>query len=279
MSFNVLMPTSEEELVSLLSKERSHILSGGTDLIVKIRLKRVIPKIVVSLKHLKGLDTIEDLGDKIRVGCRVTISELLKSEIIDRHGRIVQMALRQIGSPQIRNRATLAGNIVNASPAGDSIVAMVLTNASLSIGSANGERYERVVDFIKGPGETTLSRGEFVKSITFEKTDALFPQFYKVGQRNSMAISVASVGSLTSESEIRLAFGSVAPTVVVPIEACEYYSAKNGSFDEERFVELAMKCVTPIDDVRATAWYRTTVVRNLIHRTLKVWRKKGYNAV
>jgi CO/xanthine dehydrogenase FAD-binding subunit len=277
MSFKVFMPTSEEELQTLLS-ERSCILAGGTDLLVKIRLKRVLPDRVISLRHLEGFDTIEDLGDSLRVGCKVTMSELLNSDAIIKYSKILAMALREIGSPQIRNRATLVGNVVNASPAGDSIVPMLLSNASLSIGGPTGERVERIDDFIKGPGSTSLANGEFVKSITFEKTGAFFPQFHKVGQRNAMAIAVASVGSLISESEIRMAFGSVAPVVVVPVEACAYYSRSGEAFDEDRFIELAMKSVSPIDDVRASSWYRTAVIKNLISRTLKVWRKRGYDA-
>ncbi len=279
MSFSVLMPTSEEELMSILSRSDCNILAGGTDLLVKIRLKRIAPKNVVSLRHLRSFGKIEDLGDSIRVGCKVTMSELLSNETIGEDSKILKMALREVGSPQIRNRATLVGNVVNASPAGDSIVALLLSNATLQIVGQYGERIQSLADFIKGPGVTSLSKGEFVRSITFEKTGGFFPQFYKVGQRSSMAIAIASVGSLISESEIRLAFGSVAPIVVVPKEACEYYSSERSSFDESKFVELAMKCVSPIDDVRASQWYRTTVIRNLVFRTLKVWRKRGYNAV
>ena len=269
------MPIDERELKSMLGGEDCKIMAGGTDLLVRIRSGRLSPSRIVSLARMKGMDGILDLGEEVSIGSRVTMSELLKCELIAASCPILPMVVREIGSPQIRNRATLAGNLVNASPAGDSIMALYLSNATVVISGVNGERREKVSSFIKGPGRTTLSRDEYVGAILLEKTPGYFPQFYKVGQRSAMAIAVASVGSLISGQEIRMAFGSVAPTVAVPEKACEYFEKAGEKFDDGEFARLAMLAISPIDDVRASAWYRSTVVKNLVQRTLNVWRKKG----
>ena len=232
---------------------------------------RLSPSRIVSLARMKGMDGL-DLGEEVSIRSRVTMSELLKCELIAA-SPILPSSFAS--SPQIRNRATLAGNLVNASPAGDSIMALYLSNATVVISGVNGERREKVSSFIKGPGRTTLSRDEYVGAILLEKTPGYFPQFYKVGQRSAMAIAVASVGSLISGQEIRMAFGSVAPTVAVPEKACEYFEKAGEKFDDGEFARLAMLAISPIDDVRASAWYRSTVVKNLVQRTLNVWRKKG----
>jgi len=269
------MPVDERELKSMLAGEDCKIMAGGTDLLVRIRSGVISPDRVVSLARMKGMDEILDLGEEVSIGSRVTMSELLDCELIAASCPILPMVVREIGSPQIRNRATLAGNLVNASPAGDSILALYLSNATVVISGAKEERREKVSSFIKGPGRTTLSRDEYVGAILIEKTPGYFPQFYKVGQRSAMAIAVASVGSLISGPEIRMAFGSVAPTVAVPEKACEYFEKAGEEFDDREFARLAMLAISPIDDVRASAWYRSTVIRNLVQRTLNVWRKKG----
>jgi CO/xanthine dehydrogenase FAD-binding subunit len=275
MAYNLQMPVKERELLQILDENECHLMAGGTDLLVKIRLKRIQPKMLVSLARLEGMNEIADLGECIFVGCRTTMSELLQSDLVNIHSPITAKTLREVGSPQIRNRATLVGNLVNASPAGDSIVALYLSKSAVLIRSSRGERTENAIDFIKGPGKTTLKRGEYVRAILIQKTREFFTQFYKVGQRSAMAIAVASVGSLITDSEMRIAYGSVAPSIVIPVEAQEYYGKTAEDFDDSEFTSLALLPISPIDDVRASAWYRSTVVKKLIGRTLNVWRKRG----
>lgn len=244
-------------------------------MLVRLRLKKIEPATLVSLSKVKGMDEVTHLNGHVCIGCRVSLTELLRNELVTSFCAILALTVRQIGSVQIRNRATLAGNLVNASPAGDSIVALVLSRARLLIRRRGGEREEWVCNFIKGPGKTSLERDEYVRSIILERTDDFFPQFYKVGQRNAMAIAVASVGSLTGESELRLAFGSLAPTVAVPVRAQEYYGSTGKKFDEEEFTKLAMLPLSPIDDVRASARYRTAVAKNLVRKTLAARGVRG----
>ncbi|MDI3524247.1 xanthine dehydrogenase family protein subunit M [Kosmotoga sp.] len=275
MAFKVILPETEDELMMALMEDNVKIMAGGTDLMVKIRADREKPEKVVLLSKLKGMDEIEDLGDRIRIGCKVTHTQILESELLQKDAKILTMAVREIGSPQIRNKGTLVGNVVNASPAGDSILALYLSNAKVVIRGPKGERSQDIEDFIVGPGKTTLSLGEYVRAIVFEKTGEWFPFFYKVGQRNAMAISVTSVGALVEESKIRIAFGSVAPTVVRAHKAERYFEREGIDGTKlEQFVDYCMEYVTPISDIRASAWYRKEVTKNLITKIIELWNER-----
>ncbi|OAA28444.1 molybdopterin dehydrogenase [Kosmotoga arenicorallina S304] len=275
MSFDVLMPESEDELLTLLMSENAKIMAGGTDILVRIRAGKIKPEKIISLSKVRGMDEIIDKGDRIYIGCKVTHSAALSSEILKEHSPIMLMALREIGSPQIRNRGTIVGNIVNASPAGDSIIPLYLSNARVVISGPKGEYKLPIEEFIKGPGKTALSIGEFVRAVEFEKSGSWYPLFYKVGQRTAMAIAIASIGLLVKDNNLRIAFGSVAPTVVRAYKAERYFERNNGNIAVmDEFIELCMEYISPIDDVRASAWYRKEVIKNLLRDTFNSLRKK-----
>ncbi|NCU33278.1 MAG: xanthine dehydrogenase family protein subunit M, partial [Candidatus Moranbacteria bacterium] len=175
-------------------------------------------------------------------------------------------------STQIRNRGTLAGNVVNASPAGDGILALYLLDAVLEIVKKdNSHKNIRIIDFIKGPGRTSLTVGEFVRSIKIPYMGRNYRSvFRKIGQRKAMAISIASMGLLIEKkgkmiSDVKIAFGSVAPTVLRITEMeQEAFGRELNTETAEMFSEIVYRSVTPIDDVRASADYRRKVCRNLV---------------
>jgi CO/xanthine dehydrogenase FAD-binding subunit len=271
VAYKVYVPENEELLLDRLMEPGNVIMAGGTDLMVRLRKSIVLPESVICLTKIPGMNEIEDRGNKIRLGCKVTYSQILGSRMLLEKSPLLLKTVRKIGSTQIRNRGTLVGNIVNASPAGDSIIAMVLSNATVNIRGPKGDRKIDLEDFILGPGKTALSVGEFVRNVDFESTEGWNNIFFKVGQRNAMTIATASVGILYNGKNIRIAFGSVSPTVVRATKA-ERFFEQHGiqGTKREEFIDKCFEYISPIDDVRASAWYRKEVIKGLIERALKI---------
>lgn len=279
VTYKVYTPKSEESLLEKLMEPGNIIMAGGTDLMVRIRKGIVLPEGVICISRIPEMNEIENPGNKIRLGCNVTYSQILDSKMISEKSPLLVKAVRKIGSAQIRNRATLVGNIVNASPAGDSIVPMVLSNAKINIRGPKGDRKLDVEDFILGPGKTSLSVGEYVRSVEFESTNEWNCIFYKVGQRNAMTIATASVGILYKENNLRIAFGSVSPTVVRAMKAEKFFNLQGvQGTKREEFLDKCFEYISPIDDVRASAWYRKEVIKGLIERALNVIERGDGNA-
>jgi len=281
MNFEIVFPRDEEELFEQLD-ENSIILNGGTDLVVRNRVKRLDASKLVSLNKIKKLDEIIDEGDSLRILAKATYSQILSHEIVQSEFPILKKALREIGSTQIRNRGTLAGNIVNASPAGDGVLTLYLLDALLVIRSKGGEKTVRIDNFIKGPGQTILEKGQYLHSIIIPKCpNQSVHYFKKVGQRKAMAISIASMGAIYTLKKgmflnLRMAFGSVAPTVI-RVDEIEAMALGMKFTDETATIlsEKAKHLVKPISDVRASAEYRKEVAGNLVIGMFENERTKG----
>ncbi|MCL4407240.1 MAG: FAD binding domain-containing protein [Thermotogae bacterium] len=269
MNFKFVVPKNEKDLIKEFSDDRCALMAGGTDLLVKMRLGKIKPEKIISTIKVPTLHTLGFDGEKLTIGANVTYSELLDFKPIKAEFPILYDALLTVGSPQIRNRATLAGNIMNASPAGDGLLALYLSDALVEI--SDGE-VQAISDFITGPGSTTIGRRRYLKNIFVSKNDWTYRYFEKVGQRTSMTISIASIGVLLKLSgkridEMRLAFGSVGPTVLRMREIETF--AKGKTLNEKLLSEissLVFERVKPIDDVRGSADYRKRLCRNLVHR-------------
>ena len=272
MSYSFVAPKTEKELKRAISIPESFIMSGGTDLLVKIRIGKVNPQKVVSTSKISTLHFIDDNDDELVIGSTITHTELLEYEPLKEEFPILFDAIYTIGSPQIRNRGTLVGNVMNASPAGDGLLALYLLDAQVEI--SNGDIID-VDEFVIGPGRTILPKGEYVKSIHIPKFKWDHHYFEKVGQRNSMTISIASIGWLMkcgngAIKNFRLAFGSVAPTILRLKDVEEF--AKGKKVDEKfvRSLSTAVKeRVSPIDDVRGSAQYRKRLCSNLVYRMIE----------
>ncbi|HPE68385.1 MAG TPA: FAD binding domain-containing protein [Thermotogota bacterium] len=278
-SLQVVFPTSEKALLQELGAG-SVILNGGTDLLVKRRLGKLPATKLISLQNLKGFDAIEEEPEGFRLLAGVTHSHLLGSHAIAQHFPLLRQAANEVGSVQIRNRGTPVGNVVNASPAGDVVLALVLLDAQLEIHASDGSfRNQTVEDFIVGPGKTSLDVSrEWIHSIWLPKPPKRFRSWFKkVGQRKAMAISIASIGMLLAAEEdhepgkplvieeIRLAAGSVAPVVVRfhQLEGQLAGSHCDAATLEKVRTSIAEK-ISPIGDVRSTARYRRQVTQNLV---------------
>ena len=268
--------TSERELIEGLGEPSAVILCGGTDLLVRMRSGLSTPEILLDISNLEPLQGIRETEGSVVIGAATTESELLASPLVRDRLPLLASALAVLGSVQIRNRGTLGGNLVNASPAADSAIPLLAYDAQLVLASASGERTVAVAEFLVGPGKTALNDAEFVRAVRVPLPPPDHRTFYhKVGKRRALTIAIASVGVVASISEdritdIRIAAGSVAPT---PLRLHEVERLLVGrALSEGTIAEsgrLAANAVSPIDDIRATAAYRREVVGDLVARALR----------
>lgn len=268
--------SSLEEIISQLDEPGVAILCGGTDLLVKIRQGLLQPERLVDVSDVQDLRGIRMIDGILEIGAATPQEDLLRSQAVLEHLPLLRHVLRTLGSPQIRNRGTLGGNLVNASPAADSAIPLLLYDAELALRSVEGERCTSVESFLVGPGRKALRPGEFVRSIRVpipQGEPAAF--FHKVGRRRALTIAIASIGSLIRMDggvvvEARLAAGSVSP-VPLRLRAVEELLV-GARLDAETIAgarEAARATVSPISDVRATADYRRDVVGDLVARALR----------
>jgi CO/xanthine dehydrogenase FAD-binding subunit len=267
---------AEEDLLDALHKDGAWLLSGGTDLLVKMRSGLVRPKSLVDPAGVPELRGIERTSGTLHIGAATPLAEILASKDVAGRAPLLIDVLRILGCVQIRNRATLGGNLANASPAADSTIPLLLYEAALELRSGEGDRTVPIGEFFLGPGRTLLRRGEYIRVVSIPASrDDWLPFFHKVGRRRALTIAIASVGGLAAASngsavEVRLAAGSVAP-VPLRLRSVERWLAGR-ALDDEAIAgagELAAREVSPIDDVRATALYRRDVTRDLVVRFLE----------
>ncbi len=245
-------------------------LAGGTDLLVAIRKGLEDPKLLVYVGELPELRVVQELAEGLEVGAALTHAELLAHPASERLP-ILREVLRTIGSPAIRAMGTLGGNLVTASPAGDSLVALYLLEARVRLVGPEGERELPVREFIVGPRKTALKNGELVRCVFLPYPEGQPHSFFrKVGRRRALVIAVASLGALVwvrsgRVERARLALGSVAPTVLRPQEVEEALVGR--PVVPEAWVDLVplLSATThPISDLRASADYRRKVAGALL---------------
>jgi carbon-monoxide dehydrogenase medium subunit len=280
-------PRTLESAVSLLAGEpgSAQILAGGTDLLVRLRSGFDEPDLVVDIKRIDGMNAITAENGGWRIGAAVCGAELGEHDGVKADWPGVVEATELIGSTQIQGRATMAGNLCNASPAADSVPAMVVANAVARVVGPNGTREVAVGDIATGPGETSLAKGEIVASIFLPARAARAGDAYlRFIPRTEMDIAVVGVGvSLTLDASgtctaARVSLGAVAATVLLVEDAA---AALIGSpVDEAALERLAAACSAackPIDDKRGTVEFRTKVAGVLARRaaTIALERAKG----
>ncbi len=245
-------------------------LAGGTDVLVAIRKGQERPKLLVYVGELPELRILRDTGEGLEVGAALTHAELLAHPATERLP-ILRQVLRTIGSPAIRAMGTLGGNLVTASPAGDSLVALYLLEARVRLVGPGGERDLPVGEFIRGPRQTALAPGELVRSVFLPYPPGQPHSFFrKVGRRRALVIAVASLGALVwvrdgRVERARLALGSVAPTVLRPRAVEEALVGRPVAPEAwEDLVPLLSAATQPISDLRASADYRRKVAGQLL---------------
>lgn len=270
----VFIPETLEELWKIFEEEPSWLIyAGGTDLLVKIRSGFSV-NTMISIEKISKLKGIKDCDDKIWIGPSTTINQIICNPVIKKELPLLVKALNELGGHNIRNMATIGGNICTASPAGDSLTPLYLFDTELKIRSEHSVRNIAIEDFIKGPGTTDLKDGEILTGIVIKKpSDFNIHHFEKVGQRKSLAISIASFSALLRINtdgiieKSRFAWGSVGPTIIRSKEIDKVLTGKNLSIENLKAAsELAKKAVRPVDDIRASGEYRRNVSGNLMLR-------------
>ncbi len=269
-------PRSLDEAYEILSHTAAKVIAGGTDLMVLMNARQLDAEEFLDIWRIDELRGIADEGDALRIGALATYTDLIRSPIIQKYAPALVAASRMVGAVQIQNRGTLGGNIVNASPAGDSLPVLAAYDAELEIGSRRGLRRLDFNQFYTGYRRTALEADELVVSVRVPKLKADERDFFcKVGTRRAQAISktVMAVKAKT-ENEIlewiRVGVGSVAPTVV---RAYKTESLLAGRAITADLVEQARQSisleVSPITDLRSTEHYRRRVTGNVLARFLR----------
>ena len=241
---------------------------------VAINRKLLSPEVVISIGS-SGLDYIKTEGDNLVIGAATTHTEIVRSALVREKAPLLAEATKNIGSPAIRNMGTIGGNLVNASPAADTAAALLALGARLKLVSANGERDIDVEAFFTGPGETVLQSNELLQEVVIPAQSAGSQwAWHKLGKRKADICSVISVAiALQMDSgtcsQARIALGAVAPTPLLAKRAGGLLEGKqlDGALIEEA-AKAASEETSPIDDVRATAWYRRRVSGTLVKRLL-----------
>ncbi len=258
---SVVSPDSlDEALEALAADPEAHVVAGGTDFMVEVNFDHRRPESVVSLHRIEALRSWSDEADRLRIGSGVTCATLERSPFTALVPALAQAA-RTVGSPQIRNAATVGGNLGTASPAGDLLPVLSALDATVVIQHARGARSISIHDFLVGPKRNALEAGELVVATTLPVLGER-QEFVKVGMRNAMVIAVASVAVVRIGARLNVALGSVGPTVLRARDADAWVAARG--LDVAAVDEFAVRVAAearPIDDHRSTAEYRRHAVR------------------
>jgi len=276
--FEMVAPGSLQAIVSLLAKEPGAWLpiAGGTDLMVLYAAGKLPARKLISLWNLPEFRRIDVTADEIRIGAACTYTDIRRHEIVGREFPLLASAARWTGGIANQNRGTIGGNIVNASPAADSLPALLVYEAELILVSVRGERRVPYVTFHTGYKRTLLAPDELVEAVCLSRRfSGYLSHARKVGARNAQAISkvcIAALGRLAGDvvEDVRIALGSVAP-VPLRLSATEHV-VRGRSIDSALLLDArnaALAEIRPIDDIRSTARYRAAVAGNLVVEFLK----------
>ena len=292
--FDYLQAESAAQASRLLAEHNgeARALMGGTDLLVRMRNRFVRPKILLDLKHLPGMrDIVYDEQAGLAVGAAATMNEVGCHLDVLAHYPLLAEAANSVASYQLRNRATLGGNLCNGSPAADTAPAALLLEGRLAIYGPDpsassgqcGEREVPATEFFLGPGQTAMQAGELLTAVRFPRLpDGAVAKYLKLGRSKAGDLSIVGVAVLgfpddtaPSGYRFRIGLASVAPVPLRAVEAEALLVQKPPGEDAFcQAAEKAMEAASPIGDVRASAQYRQAMVRNLTLRGLRdVWAR------
>ena len=281
MNFDVITPKTTPELLNAIYANQANnfrIGAGFTDLINQFKSQQTEGLILINLAQLKddNFKLIIENKTNFQIGALTTASEIIDNKSIKENFPVLFQAASKLASTQIRNVATVGGNICNVSPSGDMTAALISLKATCHILDCDGdERKELLSSFIRGLKKTSLTKKEIIKNITIPKNTNhnIKSGFEKVGSRKSMEISIVSLAyhiQINNEGKIidaGVACGAVAPTIPFTTSACDFLIGKNMSnfseIDKEQFAKKVLEYANPISDIRASDWYRKEVLFNI----------------
>lgn len=276
-----LAPASLGEALAALASGEATLLAGGTDLMPashagKLRLRPTL----INLRHIPELHGIGVEGGRIRIGALATVAELIDDAIVRERVPVLAQAGEHFASGQIRNAATVGGNLCNASPAGDLLVPLLVLDAAVELACAREGAIERrevpLREFFAGPGRTRRAPNELAAAVLIpQPPPGALARFFKFGTRPALDISAISIGIAgvrrgAALHQVRVGFGAVAPT---PVRGPRTEAALEGRELARDTIEAAARAardeVAPISDLRASAWYRSEMIHNMIRRMLE----------
>jgi CO/xanthine dehydrogenase FAD-binding subunit len=272
--FRYIRPRTLTEAFNVLAEHGStaRVLAGGTDLLVRLRLGHVRPAVVLDLKGLDALRAdVAEHGSVLRIGASAVMTDIIGNSRVRRSFPALVESASVVGSVQIRNRATLAGNICNASPAADTAPALLVYGAAVNVISAGGARRIPLAEFFTGPGQTVMVAGELVESIDLPvPSDPTGAAFGRVTRRRGVDLATINLCCLvTGSGQARFAYGAVGPRPFV-VDDPTGTLANPATVPAERDTMLARLTsnASPISDVRADRDYREAMLRVMSRRTL-----------
>ena len=278
-------PSTTKEAAVLIKRERgkAFVLAGGTDLMVRMKIGLIEPDLVVDIKHISAMQSIKKSATGFRIGAAVSAAEMGENTALKKAWPGVVEAANLIGSDQIQNRCTIAGNLCNASPAADAVPALIAAGAKVNIVGPQRRRTVAVEKVITGPGTTSLAKGEIVEAITLPKRLPKSGDAYlRFIPRSEMDIAVVGAGvGLTLDNNgviksARVALGAVAPTpLLVAAAAKAIVGTKLNKAALEKLADACTAACDPIDDMRGTVEFRTEIAGVLARRAAKIAYKRA----
>jgi CO/xanthine dehydrogenase FAD-binding subunit len=277
-TFDYKTPNTIEEAIELLwqAEGKAKVIAGGTDLVIGLRSGDYTPQSIIDITRIEELRKIGEKNGAVSIGAAVTHSEIASSPLVKKYGKILSDAASEIGSPQIRNLGTIGGNIVNASPAADTIPPLMVLNAMGKVVSRGGEKEVPLSQLFKGPYETNLMPHELLVQITFQK---LPPEtkssFVRLARREAMAIARVNVAIILQIGknrieDVRIAVGSVTPT---PQRMSETEAFLKGKLPDQRSLQKASLKVSEAmiqrSGIRPSTSYKRPVVEALFVRAMR----------
>jgi CO/xanthine dehydrogenase FAD-binding subunit len=286
--FDYIKPATLKEACNFLLEHQGQArpFMGGTDVFVRMRDGFWKEKYLVDVKGLDGMgEVVYDPAQGLTIGAAVNLNQVVGNAAVRRHYPLLAESARTVASYQLRTRATLAGNLCNASPAADTAPACLVHEGAVRVYGPNGERLITLPEFFRGPGQTALQPGEIVTATIFPPPPKGHAGHYIKLGRNALSdlaiVGVAALGYPDKETvsgyTFRIALAAVAPVPLLATEAMAVLTGK--PIGEETIAvaaEAAMNQCRPIDDVRGSGRYRKLMVRNLTRRAVKhIWEKIG----
>ncbi|NFO11933.1 UNVERIFIED_ORG: xanthine dehydrogenase FAD-binding subunit XdhB [Clostridium botulinum] len=275
----ILEPETLEEALELLDKNKElKIIAGGTDVLIKLHHNKMKEAELLSLRKINGLDQINMLEDKsIEVGAMACFSKIFRDDIVQKHIKILAEGAVSMGGPQVRNMATIGGNVCNGAVSADSAPALFSLNAKLRLKSKNNERIVPIQEFYIGPGRVDIKDNEILTHLIIKKEDYenLTGHYIKFSNRKAMDIamvSVAVVSSIENDKfkDLRIALGVSAPTPIRCNEAESYARGIEVTEENiEKIAELAVKSSKSRNSWRASKDFREHLIKELTKRGIK----------
>jgi CO/xanthine dehydrogenase FAD-binding subunit len=271
--FRWVRPSSLKDVIGLLQEHgtAAQVLAGGTDLVVSLRGWKIAPRLIVDIKRVSDLPAIiTQTDDWITIGATVTMSEIEAHDTVRKRLPALAEAAAVVGSLQIRNRATLVGNVCNASPAADTVPVLAVYGAFVRMRGPGGERSLPVVDFIEGNRQTALTAGELVTAVSIPLPDCPFgAAFARITRRRGVDLATVNLCcGIDAAGVTRFAFGAVSARPLL-VQDADGILADTSALPEAKAATLdaLLSQASPITDVRGSAEFRMAMLRVLARRT------------